>query len=251
MPELDINGSVLLTSTGDTNWVRYPTHPSQVTEENVFFRSPFRWEEVYPFDELDEVAAATRAEYGTHAKEFYFIGTDGIPDTAIIVAPFGFMETQTTDLSNRYVFGDHRAAVFHHVSTNTVLSGNLTHATQNHTFKFGAEMSLAAIDFDYEFVNPIKENHSVARYFYAEPRVVGIYAQDKYETREMILNYGIRADYFDSGSDIYTPDNIFDNTYWRQGAFGEIRQTLEALEPDRIWPTNPEDPYPEESAYAG
>ena len=60
--------------------------------------------------------------------------------------------------------------------------------------------------------------------------------RDKYETRGMIVNYGIRADRFYAGSPVYTPDNIFDTDWWRIGVPEKLLDSLMQVYPDRVWP---------------
>ena len=166
------------------------------------------------------------------------------------------MKRAGSDLSGLFNTGSHRAVVFDHSSASDVFRGSLTRAWGNHTTKLGAEVVSSHVDFSQIDTYPISQIISNERFYVADPVVAGLYIQDKYETRGMIVNYGVRADRFYAGSPVYTPDNIFDATYWQKNIPGALLDSLNSLYPSRAWPdpvtwaTIPENPLDENDILA-
>ncbi len=153
------------------------------------------------------------------------------------VMPEQAVESDIRDLSGRYNVGSHRKVVFDHATTRMSARASLTHQRGDHTVRVGGEIDASTIDYDLQYTNPIMRGYSQTLDYRAEPRVAGVFAQDKFESGGMVVNAGVRFDYFDAGGPVYTPDNMFDAQFWRQGHFGaDIRDSLEALYPERIWP---------------
>jgi len=240
MPEYElVDGEYVLTG----NTVIYPTHPDQVAPENMVPRSPYDWDDPYPIDEIQKVQQEAADVFTT--KDFVFENTDGTFDTVTVVSPQGWVEGEVKDLSGTFNVGGQRKVVFENHAVSDVLKVNLTHNVKDHTFKIGGELIRSSIDFKWQDVNPIMRGYSRSRDYTANPRSAGLYAQDKFESQGMIINVGMRADYFDAGSPVYTPDNIFDTRFWRQGNFGgDILDSLSLVYPDRVWPIAPRQQWP-------
>ncbi len=254
----DENGQyVQVMSTSDptkVNMVNYPTRPEQITPDNIIPRSPFDWREPYDPTAIDKLQEETAAQWERIHRDFYFdTDGDGInDDTVTAVSPQGWWEQDVNDLSGTLNVGGHRKDVFDHRAESFVVRGSMTHQRDEHTFKLGGEFTMSSIDFDWSSVNPIMRGYSRTRDYMADPRVGGLYIQDKFESRGMIINVGARADYFDPGAPVYTPDNIFDTQYWRQGQFGgAILDSLKgvAAYSGRFWPLDPRIQLPANTAY--
>ncbi len=218
-------------ATGDT--VYYPTHPDQVIPDNIVPRSPFDWRQPYATEDIEAVAAEARKAFVY--KDFIFTRDDESVDTVRAVSPQGWVEHDVMDLSRRFDIGGHDdSQVFHHIASSSVFRGSVTHQSGVHTLKLGGEYTASSIDFDWQ------EGFGQSRDYLADPRVGGLYAQDKWESHGMVINVGLRADYFEAGAPAYTPDNIYDARFWRQGRFGgDILDSLSIEHPQRVWPLDP------------
>jgi len=243
MPEFKYDGTkgspedtASYVATGKT--VNYPTRPDQVNPANIIPRSPFDFKEPYPPEDILKVQQDGAANYVT--KTFDVSGT---PNKVTIVSPQGWVEQPTADLSGLFNLGEDSKVVYNDKATGTAFLGSLTHAVGANTFKLGGELNMSSVEIYWQSVLPEARSYSRINYYTAKPVIGGAYLQDKFESEGMIVNVGARADYFDAGSPVYTPDNIFDYRYWHQGLadtrWEVILDSLKALYPWRVWPLDP------------
>jgi outer membrane receptor protein involved in Fe transport len=88
-----------------------------------------------------------------------------------------------------------RARQDDHTISNT-FKGDFTSQINSYNFvKFGAESKVYDLLYDYR--SKASGNNEYNSYYHVKPVQLGVYAQDKIETQGMIVNLGLRYDYFD------------------------------------------------------
>jgi len=134
-------------------------------------------------------------------------------DTATLVSPQGFVLEDYSDLSGTYWLGGGGGTVFNGVSDQTIVRGDVTHATGPHTFKAGAEFISANIEYHAEQSAGIGRNSDYRDYGgewpEALPKILGIFLQDKFESEGMIANLGVRVERYDAGQREFLKNNLY------------------------------------------
>ncbi len=154
----------------------------------------------------------TETKYITH--EFHFEGDD---EPTIVVSPQGWIQEKYSDLSGTYSMGGGAEINMHANSSQMLGKFDITHSTGSHTFKAGAELMRSELEYDFEkgalMVSPrnYASRHYGGKWSAPTPTYLGVFAQDKYESEGMIMNFGVRVERFDGGDNALMYDDLFNN----------------------------------------
>ena len=191
----------------DNSWPRSPfLHPNAyntVPEQTKFVYREFTW--------------ANRSwEPPPRDRE-----NDPNPDTTFVVevvSPQGWFGNSFPDLAGRFSIGAGGSYTQSSEGVSSVVRSDLTHVRGAHTLKAGAELIWRDIQYLNEHSGSggflSSGNNSEMRDYggdfpASEPKILGIYAQDKYESDGMIANLGVRLERFDAGQISWFYDDMF------------------------------------------
>jgi len=195
----------------------YPLNASQVTADNIIPRGPFFWPEPYPIDDVPTLEAV------------YVENTTLVPG-ATLVAPLGWVEREYSDLSDRFTISGSNKTVSTSDASRTVLGASLVHARGDHTMKLGAEYLSSDISYLWYQTYPIEQLYSRMRDYEGQPKYLGLFLQDKYESGGLIANVGVRAEMYDNGGMVYFPHQLFSDSLYQGGylpiALDVLREVL-------------------------
>ena len=142
-----------------------------------------------------------------------------------IVSPQGWFYNPYGDLASRFTLSGGGWFTINAGGTQTTARGDLTHVIGQHTLKTGLEYIGRDLHYHYEESRGYYENnefrHYGEEYPAAQPKILGAYIQDKYESDGMIANVGVRFERFDSGHPAYFYDDMFNTT-----VFGEANSQI-------------------------
>lgn len=131
-------------------------------------------------------------------------------------APFGYKsEGENSDVSGMFMGGHYSKSRDNTTATSTTLKADLTSQINfNNLIKTGIELVYYDLDMDYGTIQSLGDGtkwstHIAMRKF---PVRAALYFQDKLETKEFIMNIGLRLDYSNSNSDWWDIDP-YDNSF--------------------------------------
>ena len=149
-----------------------------------------------------------------------------VPGYKVDEAPFGYDFEYRTGIFGKMVFGgftckrrDNTLATANILKTDLVSQVNF-----NNLVKAGLEFIYNDIDFDYGLMqNYTNEKWGDHIQFKARPIRSALYVQDKLETRELVVNLGLRLDYSNSNTDWWDVDpydeDFFTSNYSEDQAY--------------------------------
>jgi outer membrane receptor protein involved in Fe transport len=134
------------------------------------------------------------------------------------VSPQGWSQDGFFDLSGTFWLGEGGQQWMTSKSVQTAMRGDVTHVIGDHTIKAGAEYLLGDLEYHAEEDTRLLGTRFSCNYRdyggdypAAQPNILGVFLQDKFESEGMILNYGVRAERFDGGGPYYMPDQLYDS----------------------------------------
>ena len=180
-----------------------------ISSDRAIFRGPFQIPNVY-------TEVPTEGRYVTKTFDFNTaeFGYDSIP--AVVVSPQGYVQGGYPDMSQNYILGTGGEVVLSGRATQTIFNASGTHVSGDHTLKFGAEYLRA--DLEYHTIQSSAlmgtAQYTDMRdyggdYPAAQPSILGLYAQDKFESGGMIANIGVRVERFDAGQIAILYEDMF------------------------------------------
>ena len=135
-----------------------------------------------------------------------------------IVSPQGYA-TKYLDLAGVSAIGGGAEIRYNGGATSWQSKFDLTYATGSHTFKTGFEFTQAEVEYHWERVTDIMSSirNSEFRDYGGDwptprPTYLGIFVQDKFESRGMVANFGVRVERFNAGQDAYFYNNFFESS---------------------------------------
>ncbi len=166
----------------------------------------------------------TEGKFITREFEWVEEISPGVNDTtrARVVSPQGWIQEPYRDLSGVYTIAGGGDAVVWGGGKGLVLRTDLTHATEDHTLKGGIEYISGDLEYNQEVAKLYSglRNSKYRQYGGnmppAQPSLIGIYVQDKYESEGMIANVGVRAERYFAGQEAYLYDDLFNTTVFSQ-----------------------------------
>ena len=146
--------------------------------------------------------------------------TDDTTFHVTVVSPQGWVGNPFNDLANRFTVAGGGLFVIDGGGEQTTARGDITHVIGEHTLKTGIEYIGRDIWYRYERSLGLYEagvtggRNSEHRYYgkqypAAQPKIIGTYLQDKYESDGMIANFGVRLERFDAGHPSWFYDDMF------------------------------------------
>ncbi len=139
-----------------------------------------------------------------------------VPGLYVDEAPFGYSPVATTSYTG-IQFGGHSAKARDNsvVSATSIKLDLCSQVDADHMVKAGAEFVYNDLDLDYGQVASLSngtgwDNHILMHVF---PVRVGLYLQDKLETKGFVANVGIRADYSNSQAEWFA-GSPYDRTFF-------------------------------------
>ena len=139
-------------------------------------------------------------------------------DTARVVSPQGWLQDGTYDLSGTFWLGGGGQWWMNSRSVQTSARADLTRVMGAHTVKTGVEYIGGDLEFHSEEDSRLFGGRHLCNYRdyggerpAVRPVILGLFAQDKFESEGMVMNFGLRAERFDGGAPYYMPDMMFDS----------------------------------------
>jgi hypothetical protein len=145
-------------------------------------------------------------------KEFIFTGKTGVPDTALVVSPQGWVEGPYSDMSGGlYGLGGGGRQSLLSRSTSFSVKSDVTRVIGLHTVKVGGEIIRSDVQSTFEINGGATGNFRDygGRYPSCRPVYLGFYIEDKYESEGMNANVGIRLERFNGGQKAHLYDDLF------------------------------------------
>ncbi|MBN2102861.1 TonB-dependent receptor [bacterium] len=139
-----------------------------------------------------------------------------LPGYLVNEAPFGYKsEGQNSEVSGMFMGGHYSKSRDNTTATSTTLNANLTSQINfSNLVKTGVEVVYYDLDMNYGTIQSLGDGtkwsqHIVMRKY---PVRAAVYLQDKLETKEFIMNVGLRLDYSNSNSNWWNIDP-YDNSF--------------------------------------
>ena len=221
------------------------------TPGNVIFRTPYGHPNMY--QEVPTEAIFVTKDF-TWANRTFETRRDTVPDTTYsvqIVSPQGFSPILYDDLSGLFQISGGGTILSNGGASQNVARVDMTHATGGHTIKSGAEYISRDLQFHVEesdgLIGPAGRNSNYrdfgGDYPAAQPKILGFYLQDKYESDGMITNVGVRLERFDAGHVAFLYDDMFNgNVFGTDNSYKLFQQLVSEAGWKDEWGTilNPE-----------
>ncbi len=184
----------------------------------------------------------SESRYITH--EMFLAGTDGLPDTAYVVSPQGWVQDPYKDLTGTYGLGGGGDTDMWQRSTQYMAKFDFTRAVGAHTFKLGGEFLTADLELESDLASRVMGSASNTEYRNygtpdyqgwpdVDPTYMAAFVQDKYESEGMIANFGVRVERFNGGQIHPLKDSLFYAPVFDQSKNGQgVRAELNADRPE-------------------
>jgi hypothetical protein len=215
-----------------------------VNLDNLTFRSPFGHPNLY--DQIPRETIFVSKEFVWDPRVFTPRNGDPIDTTysVRIVSPQGFSPLYYGDLSGLFKLAGGGERVLDAQSMQTVGRFDLTHVVGSHTLKGGTEFIGRDLTYHYErsdvLIGPAvggAEYRSYGNdYPAAQPKIFGMYLQDKYESDGMVTNVGLRVERFDAGQQAFMYNDLFNREIFGQNSsFGIYKGLVVEAGWDPAW----------------
>ena len=221
--------ATIFTYTGD--YTKPPSMSYATNPDSFLTRSPYAHPNAYAAPPTETKFITKTFTWGPRswvpARGDRADATDDTTFNVTIVSPQGWVANPYSDLASRFSIGGGGEENIQGGGTQTTIRGDLTHVIGQHTLKTGLEYIGRDLDYLKEqsggyFESGVGAGRNTTFRFYgneypaAQPKIIGAYIQDKYESDGMIANVGVRLESFDGGHPAWFYHNMFDSTVFGQ-----------------------------------
>ncbi len=229
----------LFTYTGD--YAKPPSMSYATNPDSFLVRSPYAHPNAYPAPP-EETKFVNKTFTWEHRSWVPARGdrnpaTDDTTFNVMVVSPQGWVGNPYGDLAARYTLGGGGKQIIESSGTQTTARGDITHVIGQHTVKTGIEYIGRELEYLQEESSGLFESgvgggrNSQMRDFggnypSAQPKILGTYLQDKYESDGMIANLGVRFERFDASHPTWFYSDMFNIVVMGEANSQEISRRL-------------------------